>query len=277
LAYNKGVSELIFVTKPSAAAKEAEDYLRSSLSGKEFGEILVIAIGGDGTLLHAIKHHQDKGAIFIGISAGSLGLLQTVDTQQLPQLVEALSHKNYHIVEAPLLEAAYTNPQGDDVRQDQPSEIIGYGFNDISVERSGSRAAKFHLKVDTSSGTFIGDGVIFSTPLGSTAYSLAAGGPIIDSKLQDIFVVTPNNPHLSSINSSLQRPHVLSRNRKIRIEMAPEDIQNRPLQIAIDGHVAVKAVEKPINIFISGKKVRLLQLEADSIQDRIENKRLGRL
>jgi NAD+ kinase len=265
LAYNKEMSEIIYVSKPSEAAKEAEDYLRRTLGDSQSEEQLVVAIGGDGSLLHAIKQYQSQNPIFVGVSAGSLGLLQTVDTKQLPELVRALQQHSYHLLEAPLLEAAYEN------------ENIGYAFNDISVERAGSRAAKFQLNVDGSSGTFIGDGVIFSTPLGSTAYSLAAGGPIIDSKLQDIFVVTPNNPHLSSINSSLQRPHVLSKNRQIRVELTAEDMQDRPLQISIDGHVAVKPVARPFTISVSDKKVRLLQLEADSIHNRVENKRLGRL
>jgi NAD+ kinase len=259
------MGELLFVTKSSQTAKDAEDYLRQSLVDSPTDDTLVVAIGGDGTLLQAIKQYHQDGPIFIGVSAGSLGLLQTIDTNQLPQLLVALQKQSYHLLEAPLLKASY----GD--------EVIGYAFNDISVERAASRAAKFQLNVDGSSGTFIGDGVIFSTPLGSTAYSLAAGGPIIDSKLQDIFVVTPNNPHLSSINSSLQRPHVLSKNRQIKIEMTAEDMQDRPLQIAIDGQVAVKSVAKPFTISVSDRKVRLLQLEADSIHNRIENKRLGRL
>lgn len=265
IAYNISMGELLFVTNSSEAAKDAESYLRESLVDSPVDDTLVFAIGGDGTLLHAIKQHYQDKPILIGISAGSLGLLQTIDTNQLPQLLVALQKQSYHLLEAPLLEASYEN------------EVIGYAFNDISVERAVSRAAKFQLDVDGSSGTFVGDGIIFSTPLGSTAYSLAAGGPIIDSKLQDIFVVTPNNPHLSSINSSLQRPHVLSKNRQIRIEMTAEDMKDRPLQISIDGQVAVKPVAKPFTISVSDKKVRLLQLEADSIHTRIEDKRLGRL
>lgn len=259
------MGELLYVTNSSEAAKDAENYLRESLVDSPTDDTLVVAIGGDGTLLHAIKQYHQDSPIFIGVSAGSLGLLQTIDTSQLPRLLVALQKQSYHLLEAPLLKASYEN------------EVIGHAFNDISVERAASRAAKFQLTVDGSSGTFIGDGVIFSTPLGSTAYSLAAGGPIIDSKLQDIFVVTPNNPHLSAINSSLQRPHVLSKSRKIQIEMTQEDIENRPLQISIDGQVAVKQVTKPLSIAVSDKKVRLLQLEADSIHNRIENKRLGRL
>jgi NAD+ kinase len=259
------MAEMYFVTKPSDAAKEAEDYLRHFLTENLVTETLVLAIGGDGTLLHAIKHYHQQDPTFIGISAGSLGLLQTVDTSQLPQLVESLRTNSYYLLEAPLLEASYEN------------QSIGHAFNDISVERSGSRAAKFQLNVDSSSGTFIGDGVIFSTPLGSTAYSLAAGGPIIDSRLQDIFVVTPNNPHLSAISSSLQRPHVLNKNRKIQIQVAPEDMRDRPLQVSVDGRVAVNQVDSTLTISVSDKKVKLLQLEADSIHNRIDNKRLGRL
>lgn len=265
---------LTFVTKQDAAALAIEAECRRQLIDIQVEKPLIVAVGGDGTMLQAVKEHHDKDVIFVGISAGSLGLLQTVNVHQIPQLAEALQKGSYHLLQAPLLSVAHCHPEGEDARQDEETQVIGYGFNDISLERQQSRAAKFRLKIDGSAGDFIGDGVIFSTPLGSTAYSLAAGGPIIDSRLQDVFVITPNNAHLSSLHSSLQRPHVLSRERVVRIEIAED---NRPLQIAIDGQLAAQDITSPLSIRLSDRHVQILQLTPDKYHTQIEEKRLGRL
>jgi len=267
---------ITFVTKPTEAGRAAEAQARHHLEGINTAKPIVVAVGGDGTMLQAVKQHYDQDALFVGLSAGSLGLLQTIDTEHLPELAEALKNETYQVVEAPLLSVAYCQPSGDNAQADTETEVIGHAFNDISIERQQSRAAKFKLKIDDSAGDFIGDGVIFSTPLGSTAYSLAAGGPIIDHQLQDIFVVTPNNPHLSSLHSSLQRPHVLSGRRRVRIEIAQAD-QGRPLQVAIDGEVAAQDIVSPLSIKISDRRVKLLQLGPDRLNRQIEEKRLGRL
>jgi NAD+ kinase len=264
-----------FVTKPTEAVRQIESIMRQTLAGIEVRGSFVIAIGGDGTMLQAVKEHLHQDVIFIGISAGSLGLLQTITQDQLPILVEALKTDTYELLKSPLLQVSYCDPAPKSAQDDQVTEIVGYGFNDISIERQDTRAAKFRLNVDRSAGNFVGDGVIFSTPLGSTAYSLAAGGPIIDSEIQDVFVVTPNNPHISNLHSSLYRPHVLSGKRKIRIELIDEDM--RPILISIDGQVAARDVTRPLQISLSDKFVQILQLEKDSLHKQIEEKRLGRL
>lgn len=268
---------LTFVTKPSRAAQEVEDRARSVLGHLTPARPIVVAIGGDGTLLQAAKEYLHQDVVFVGVSAGSLGLLQTVEPDELDKLAQAIQHQTYELMHSPLLEVAYCRPLDANAKNDEMGDVIGYGFNDISVERQESRAAKFKLKIDESDGTFIGDGLIFSTPLGSTAYSLAAGGPIIDSAVQDVFIVTPNNPHISRLNSSLQRPHVLNKSRHIRIELADIDKADRPLQIAIDGQIAARNITEPIKIMLSKKYVQLLQLEKDSVHKNIEAKRLGRL
>ncbi|MGH9858143.1 MAG: NAD(+)/NADH kinase, partial [Acidobacteriota bacterium] len=229
---------ITYVTKPTLRARNAEKKLRSQLSSAklQLKHELVIAIGGDGTMLHAIHEHAASQPIFLGVSAGRLGFLQTAEAEQIPQLVAALRQRAYHELTAPLLACA------------QGSKVLGFAFNDMSLERAGPRAAKFDLKIGSSTGSFIGDGVIFATPLGSTAYSLASGGPIIDSQAQDMFIVTPNNPHVSMLYSSLQRPHVLSRGRRLQIAIAPKDAQQRPLQLVIDGHKVISDVVQPLEI-----------------------------
>lgn len=254
-------------TKPSTKARAVANQLEQALQGIEIEpqKPIVIAIGGDGTMLMAIKEHEFDDMSFIGISAGHLGFLQTLKPEDIPLLVDSLQKNAFTSISAPLLA----------VRHSRTKEVLGYGFNDITIERSGPRAARFELHVDDNAGTFIGDGIIFSTPLGSTAYSLAAGGPIIDSRAQDVFVVSPSNPHVSPLYSSLQRPHVMQKGRIIKIESTSEDLQERPIQLSIDGTVIDKNLLQPIEVYVSDKCVNLLELKEKDFHSRIDKKRLG--
>lgn len=273
------MDKVTFVTKPTKKARSAELVVKRALkSVKKLPAIpLVIAVGGDGTMLMAVKKYQLEDVMFVGISAGTLGLLQAVDVEQIPQLAEALTKNTYALIKSPLLEASVCKPAENSALEDEITEVIGYGFNEVSVERQGPRAAKFHLKIDGSSGSFVGDGVIFATPLGSTAYSMAAGGPVVDTKIKDVFIATPNNPHFSILYSSLQSPHVLDKGRRVRIEINREDVDERPAQLSIDGQVILPKITQPVNIGLSDRSINLLQLAPGSLHNRINNKRLGRL
>jgi NAD+ kinase len=261
------MNNLIFSTKPTPKARAAEAAFRAAL-GERAANLeypVVVAIGGDGTMLQAIKDHWTKDTLFVGISAGRLGFLQTIEPDHVQELADALVAHSYQVIQAPMVAA-----------KDHTGAVLGYAFNDISVERHGPRAAKFSLHIGESAGTFIGDGVIFATPLGSTAYNLAAGGPIIDSAAQDIYVVTPNNPHVSILYSSLQRPHILGRERQIKLRIDPVDAEERPTQLIIDSWVALEQIRHEVTIFLSTRKVKLLELTSNDFHNRIEGKRLGR-
>ena len=261
------MSPITYVTKPTAQAVALEQELHSLFADRELvlEKPVVIAIGGDGTMLRAIKLYNHHDALFVGVSAGHLGFLQTVNPSELPQLVEALVNKTFTTMPAPML----------GIRQPGDSVAV-YGFNDISIERASARAAKFGLHIGDSAGQFIGDGVIFSTPLGSTAYSLAAGGPIIDAEAADVFLITPNNPHISALYSGLQRPHILGANRVIKLSFDQDEIAERPLQLICDGHTVPISFSQDLEIFLSDKVVNLIDLAQKGWQSHIEAKRLGR-
>lgn len=254
----------------TALATEVAAELRAELERQpllDHTQPIVFAVGGDGTLLNAIRQHLHDNALFVGISAGTLGFLQSVQRDQISDIIKALNQQTYEVLSAPLLTAHY---------QTDPDTKLGYAFNDISIERKLSQAVKFDLSIDNSTGSFIGDGVIFSTPLGSTAYSLAAGGPIVDSKLENTFVVTPSNPHFSSLYSSLQRPHVIHRSRAVDIHFDPDQQSNRPASLAFDGNIIEASLDQDLQITMSDKIVQLVQLNSDEFHSRIEAKRLGR-
>ncbi len=268
------MNNITIFTKPSPKAQAIERNLRRQLEKSKVSpkREVIITIGGDGTTLMAIKEHINSNAAFVGISAGHLGFLQTLEEKDIPSLIQALKTNSFTTIEAPLVGVAYSGKKTDEKR----GSVIGYGFNDVIVERFGPRAVRFDLHIDDASGTFIGDGVIFATPLGSTAYSLAAGGPIIDSRAQDVLVITPSNPHISALYSSLQRPHVLQKGRTIKIHATKEDLGERPIQLSIDGIAAVQVLTAPIEIFLSNKTVSLLEITASDFHNRIDMKRLGK-
>lgn len=255
-----------YVTKPTKQAKAIELATKKALEGTRLPKSLslVIAIGGDGTMLSAIKKYAGKEVSFLGIAAGRLGFLQTVEADQIMQMVKALESHSYNEIKAPMLAAA------------QNGKVLGYGFNEVSVERRGPRAVKFELHIGKSEGSFIGDGVLFATPLGSTAYNLAAGGPIIDANTQDVYVVTPNNPHFSLLYSSLQRPHILHRLRRVAISIEKEDARERPAKLVIDGHTVVETIQDKLEVYLSETFISLIELVPDGFHDRIADKRLGR-
>lgn len=262
------MKRVFFVTKPTDKARAIEAELKEKLSSAELSlDIpLVVAIGGDGTMLQAIKDHLHSEVMFVGISAGWLGYLQTVNPDEMNRLVDSLVAKTFEVVEAPLLTARNADTQ----------EILTYAFNDISLERAGARAAKFALQVGNSEGKFVGDGVLFVTPLGSTAYGMAAGGPIIDASAQDVFAVVPNNPHVSVLYSSLQRPHILSSKRSVTISFDDTDIDERPLKLISDGIEVDVDFSFAIEIMMSDRTIKLLELTQDGWYNHIDAKRLGR-
>lgn len=257
------------IASSSPLAQEVAGELREALKATpllDHPTPIVFAVGGDGTLLTAIRQHLLDGALFVGISAGTLGFLQSIQRDQIEDIINALNSQSFSLLEAPLLTAQHLGE----------SAPLGYAFNDISVERSQAQAVKFDLAIDNSTGSFIGDGVIFSTPLGSTAYSLAAGGPIIDSLIKDCFVVTPSNPHFSSLYSSLQRPHVTHRSRSVNILFDQENFTKRPARLLFDGHVTLDPIDQNLTISLSDKLVKIVQFNKDEFHSRIDAKRLGR-
>ena len=254
------------IQSPTNTARMAADVLKKALSlSKPLSRPVVFAIGGDGTMLRAIRKYRQINPIFVGISAGHLGYLQSFEPKQIADVLAALGSKQPLTIDAPLLTAV-----------DAAGETLGYAFNDISVERAGARASRLYVDVDGSTGSFIGDGIIFATAFGSTAYSLAAGGPIIDTRAKDVFVVTPNNPHVSAQYSSLQRPHVLQQGRQVHIQLDPDDALDRPTKLIIDGEVRLEALVGKVTITLATEFVSLLELTPDGFHSRLETKRLGR-
>lgn len=177
----------------------------------------LVTLGGDGTLISAVRRSFHHKIPIFGVYAGSLGFLADISMDELDAFASKLVKGDYRIDERSVLEAtAIKNGQ----------ELKMHAFNDIVFTRpSISNMIHVETLVDNKAfNTYYGDGVVVSTPTGSTAYNLSAGGPVL-FPLTKVFTLTPICPH-----SLTQRPVVLPG--EFSIEMKTSDSK---AVIIIDG------------------------------------------
>ncbi len=179
--------------------------LHSQLSAEEVEGILVL--GGDGTLLRAARELADQRIPFLGINMGHLGYLAEIEEQNVQAALERLIADDYTIEERMMLSGS-VYVDGRKVEED-------VALNDIVLNRFGNlRVVDYEVCVNGQYlNSFTADGIIVSTPTGSTGYSLSAGGPII-SPTATMLMLTPICPH--TLNS---RSIVFSGNDQIRIRI----------------------------------------------------------
>lgn len=182
---------------------------------------LVIAIGGDGTMLHASRLARESGTPILGINRGRLGFLADVTPDEMIATVEQVLHGDFTRDKRMLLKAHLIKENGE--------ESVAYALNDVVLKRRETgRMVDFSTRVDGAfANTHSGDGLIVATPTGSTAYSLSCGGPIIAPQL-DAIVVVPVCPHTLT-----DRPVVIPASQSIEIVLLERD--STTASITIDG------------------------------------------
>ena len=179
-------------TRTADLAGLKSDFDEDSLAQR--AELLVV-MGGDGTILRVV--HKVGAAIrpILGVNIGSLGFLTCAGLGEIPRVVESIIRKDFILSPRDLLIAEITGPSG---------SVALHGLNDVVISRGErSQLVKIQVKIDGEALThYNADGLIIATPTGSTAYSLAAGGPILmpDS---GAFVITPICPHVLTNRSTV--------------------------------------------------------------------------
>jgi NAD+ kinase len=150
---------------------------------------LAIVLGGDGTLLGQARRLADRGVPLVGVNVGRLGFLAEFDLPALERHAAAIFAGRASVRERLLLRAEL-------VRADGGAEYAGIALNDVVIAAGPPfRMIEIALRLDGREGPdLLGDGAIVSTPVGSTAYNVSAGGPIVDPELEAI-VITPNAAH----------------------------------------------------------------------------------
>lgn len=175
----------------------------------------LLALGGDGTMLHAVREAEKLELPIMGINLGGLGFLTAFQSSELKQALDDLSHKRVRIEERMLLCVKCKDEEF-------------FALNDTTFNM-GSEARVIELSTYLNGEfltRFTGDGLIVSTPTGSTAYSLAAGGPILDPRLEAI-ILTPICPHALSA-----RPMLVPPNYTVTVEVG---FKNPPVILTTDG------------------------------------------
>lgn len=175
---------------------------------------LVIAIGGDGTVLEAAAEAIDADIPVCGVNVGKVGYLAEFKESEIDDLVEAVAADRYQIRPHSVVEV-------------ESGGVTAVAVNDVVVEKVVSqRIIEVAVAVNGRPlATYRTDGMIVASPLGSTAYSLSAGGPVVDPSL-DALILTPIAPH-----SLLTRPVVLAPDATVTIAIAVD----RPARINVDG------------------------------------------
>ena len=201
----------------------------------------VVALGGDGTLIHSAKHALKADKPVLGINAGNLGFLAAVEQSELDKLA-GLLEGNYQIHERGLLQVTIAGASG---RQDF------LAVNDAVVSK-GAYSKIVELDVTCSGkpvGTYRSDGLIFSTATGSTAYSLSAGGPVVDPSIDSI-IMTPICPH--SLDS---RSILFGADKSLMVHAGKKNVNE--IFVTVDGDETVKL--EPEHAIMVGKAKNALR------------------
>ncbi len=181
---------------------------------------MMVVLGGDGTFLATARMLGDKQIPILGINFGTLGFLSEINLDEIYEAVELTLEGKARIRKRTMLDGIKTTPSG----ETESYKVL----NDFIVAKS-QEARLIELRISTGDVMITrvrGDGVIISTPTGSTAYNLSAGGPILHPEL-DCFVITPICPH-----SLTFRPVVIPADREIHIETGRKD---KNVMVTADG------------------------------------------
>ena len=177
------------------------------------GTDLVLALGGDGTFLRAINMLRGREIPIAGINFGRLGFLTSAKVEDGGNLwIEDLLAGNYTIQKRLLLKVSSSSV---------PHGVYPYALNEFSIQRQNPAMLRIELSIDGSPlPSYWADGVVVSTPTGSTAYSLSVGGPIVTPD-SDVFIIAPIAPHNLNV-----RPIVAPASSKLEISFSNKASRN---------------------------------------------------
>ena len=220
---------------------------------------LMITIGGDGTLLRSITFVRDLGIPIIGINTGRLGFLATLNQELLNVELKKILKGEFKIEERSLLEVRVNN--NDDFSD------FNFALNEVSVGRKNT-TSMIEIKTTLNGeylNTYWADGLIVSTPTGSTGYSLSCGGPIMTPSSQT-FSITPIAPH--NLNA---RPLVISD--EIKIELSVEGREKSHL-LSLDSRINSLKNNVKIKIKKANYKIKLASFKNNSFYKTLRSKLL---
>lgn len=221
---------------------------------------LLISIGGDGTILRAITHVRDLSIPIVGINTGRLGFLATIQTNEIEHAIDEILNGNYKISKRTLLSVT-TLPENKDLVE------TNFALNEIAVSRKNTTSmitVETHLD-DEYLTSYWADGLIISTPTGSTGYSLSCGGPVITPGANNL-VITPIAPH--NLNA---RPFVIPDTTDIQLKI---DGREDHYLISLDSRIATLHNSTIVTIKKADFKIKMVELLDESFIDTLRKKML---
>ena len=223
---------------------------------------VILVVGGDGTIMHAAKQAAVYNKPVLGINAGRLGFLAGLEPEEA-HLLEKLAAGEYAIENRMLLEMAY---------QKDGQTVTDYALNEVAVTRNGPARMMDITLTDTAYGgsfSYRADGLIVATPTGSTAYSLSAGGPVLDPAIQGL-IVTPLCPFTLGARSLVFSPaHTLA--------VQAECNENGRIYASLDGEEPIDVTGQTLSISSAKTKcVKLIRMKKDSFFHTYKNKIMDR-
>ncbi len=215
----------------------------------------LISLGGDGTFLETLKLVRKEGIPVIGINTGRLGFLANISKEKLPHAISQIIKKEYEIEQRLL------------IKINGAEDLFGefpYALNEITIQKKNSSMIIIHVHQDGKLlNTYWTDGLIISTPTGSTAYSLSVGGPVIVPGTNS-FIISPIAPHNLTV-----RPLVLPAQNNLTVSVSA---RSGEYLISADSETAHTDVSKVLNISAGEFKMNVLRLKEQSFYDTLRNK-----
>lgn len=221
----------------------------------------VIVLGGDGTLIQAARDMVNRDVVLLGVNLGTLGFLADIETDTLEDSLEHLICGEYETEERMMLSGTVQSNQ-------QTSSSIA--LNDVVINRYGPlKIVDFRVHVNGKMlVSYRADGIIISTPTGSTGYSLSAGGPIIEPRAKMI-LITPICPHTLNARSIILSPEDI-----IKIEVVQGNgVGTGVAEVSFDGTANVRMhAGDSVTISVSDKITKLCKLNKESFFTVLGNK-----
>ncbi|MGA8686737.1 MAG: NAD(+)/NADH kinase [Candidatus Sulfotelmatobacter sp.] len=239
--------EVIVDPETAKYANGHEEVLRSQMSSRALD--LVIVLGGDGTLLSAVRDTAATDAPLLGVNLGTLGFLTDVPLSSLFSMLDAIAQGHAPVERRSLMRCELLRGEA----------ILGsyLAFNDVVVNKTAlARLNNYDLFVDKAFvSSFRADGMIVATPTGSTAYSLSAGGPVVMPTV-NAFVITPVAPH-----SLTHRPLVVPDSAVVEILLRSDE---EVAYLSLDGQPGLDLRDGDrVRCRRSEHKVRLFRTDTD--------------
>ena len=219
---------------------------------------MLISIGGDGTILRAATLVQDSGVPILGINAGRLGFLATVQKENIATFLQLVLDKKYTISKRTLLSLSSSSPN-------KSIEEMNFAMNEITVSRKDTTSM---ITIDTYlNGEYLNsywaDGLIISTPTGSTGYSLSCGGPILTPDVKSL-VITPLAPH--NLNA---RPLVVPDETEIRLKVTGREAN---YLVSLDSRVTSVKNESILTLKKTPFEINMVEIQGETFLKTLRNK-----